>query len=446
MSFCPLNCLQLKPGFLEGGLKDLLFSISVQKRRCLNTAFVRDCGLTQFIYFISQESDIQTKNWYERHIGQNIRDMIERNNPFEIQDPSITKRRNYFMGYFKKDRINMYAGHENKDTFFSPTERSRMVEHICSQVRFGEERYDVGIKKLLHEQCYVAAYPLHPGPEDCQEGERPTNSRQRLRRDWARFGRWFKYQPYDAITDYFGTEIGLYFSWLGFYTVMLIPAAIFGLIVFLYGIINASNFSPVQDVCNNTNERLFYMCPLCDKQCPYWTLISSCKYAIVAHAFDNDSTVVFAIFMSIWATVFLEFWKRRQAVLAYHWHMMHFEDTEEQFRPEFVATAPTWRKDPVTGKVVPHIPKMTKYQRFAGVGSAISFMIFLVVAAVIGVVAYRASVYGALVSSGDSQTRKQAKIITMITAALLNLVSGQSTLFFCCCCCCRRCCCYCCCF
>ena len=351
--------------------------------------------------------------------------MIERNNPFEIHDSSINKKRNYFMGYFKKDRLDMYVGHGNKETFFSRTERSRMVEGVCRTIRFGDERYDVGIKKLIHEQSYVAAYPLHPGPEECPEGERPTNSRQKLRREWARFGRWFKFQPYDAIKDYFGTEIGLYFSWLGFYTAMLVPAAIFGLVVFLYGIINARNFKPVQDVCNKTNEKLFYMCPLCDSQCPYWSLISSCYYAIVSYAFDNDSTVVFAIFMSVWATVFLEFWKRKQAVLAYDWHMMHFEDLEEQFRPEFVATAPTLRKDPVTGKVVPHIPKMTRYQRFAGVGSAISFMIFLVLAAVVGVVAYRASVYGALAKSSDTRTRTNAKILTSITAALINLVRRE---------------------
>lgn len=353
--------------------------------------------------------------------------MIDRNNPFEIHDSSIIRSRNYFMGYFKRDRLEIYVGHQNKDTFFSRTERSRMVEQICSQVRYSEEKYDVGVRRLLHDECITAAYPLHPGSEECPEGEPPTNDRQRLRRDWARFGRWFKFQPYDAIKDYFGTEIGLYFSWLGFYTVMLIPAAIFGLVVFLYGFISANNFQPVIDVCNKSNEKIFYMCPLCDNQCPYWSLISSCYYSIAAHAFDNDATVVFAIFMSVWATVFLEFWKRRQAVLAYKWHMMHFEDVEEQFRPEFVATAPTWRKDPITGKVVPHIPKMTRYQRFAGVGSAISFMIFLVIAAVVGVVVYRASVYGSLVGSTSSSTRRNAKVITSVTAALLNLVRFKQT-------------------
>lgn len=34
---------------------------------------------------------------------------------------------------------------------------------------------------------------------------------------------------------YFGEKVGLYFAWLGVYTQMLIPAAIIGVIVFLYG-------------------------------------------------------------------------------------------------------------------------------------------------------------------------------------------------------------------
>lgn len=35
---------------------------------------------------------------------------------------------------------------------------------------------------------------------------------------------------------YFGEKIGIYFCWLGYYTTMLIPAAIVGLIVFFYGV------------------------------------------------------------------------------------------------------------------------------------------------------------------------------------------------------------------
>lgn len=52
--------------------------------------------------------------------------------------------------------------------------------------------------------------------------------------EWASVRKWYRYQPVDQIREYFGVKIGLYFVWLGFYTHMLLPAAIVGLACFLY--------------------------------------------------------------------------------------------------------------------------------------------------------------------------------------------------------------------
>lgn len=38
-----------------------------------------------------------------------------------------------------------------------------------------------------------------------------------------------------ARRDYFGEKVALYFAWLGWYTYMLVPAAVVGLVVFLSG-------------------------------------------------------------------------------------------------------------------------------------------------------------------------------------------------------------------
>lgn len=104
----------------------------------------------------------------------------------------------------------------------------------------------------------------------------------------------FKYQPYDTIKNYFGTAIALYFAWLGFYTAMLVPLAFVGLIIFIYGIASTTTNIPVNDIC----DKNIIMCNLCDKQCSYWALKTSCIYARVTHFFDNDGTVFLAIFTS----------------------------------------------------------------------------------------------------------------------------------------------------
>ena len=42
-------------------------------------------------------------------------------------------------------------------------------------------------------------------------------------------------QPLDTVREYFGVNFAMYFAWLGFYTYMLIPASIVGLLCFFYG-------------------------------------------------------------------------------------------------------------------------------------------------------------------------------------------------------------------
>ena len=50
--------------------------------------------------------------------------------------------------------------------------------------------------------------------------------------------------------------------------------------------------------------------------------------------------------MSLWASVFLDFWKRKNAEIAYDWDMMDYHD-EEPDRPQFKSKKT--RINPVTG-------------------------------------------------------------------------------------------------
>jgi anoctamin-1 len=114
--------------------------------------------------------------------------------------------------------------------------------------------------------------------------------------EWASVNKIFHYQPLDYIKEYFGVKIGLYFAWLGFYTHMLLPASIVGLICFMYSWFTLYSNEPSKDVCLSN----YTMCALCDHFCGSWNLKDTCFHSKITYLFDNPSTVFFAIFMSLW--------------------------------------------------------------------------------------------------------------------------------------------------
>ena len=102
----------------------------------------------------------------------------------------------------------------------------------------------------------------------------------------------------DAVRDYFGVKVALYFAWLGFYTNLLIIPSIVGLLCFLYGITTMNTHIPSQEIC--TSDESIKMCPACDYFCDYWELKETCLHSKILSLFDNGSTVFFAVFMSFW--------------------------------------------------------------------------------------------------------------------------------------------------
>uniref|UniRef100_A0A8C6P0F7 Anoctamin n=1 Tax=Nothobranchius furzeri TaxID=105023 RepID=A0A8C6P0F7_NOTFU len=110
-------------------------------------------------------------------------------------------------------------------------------------------------------------------------------------------------QPLDDICDYFGVKIGMYFAWLGFYTNSLLYPAVIGFLLWILAEADQTS----QDIC----------------------------------------CVVFALFNVVWATLFLERWKRREAELAYRWGTLDTPaESLEEPRPQFRGVK---RCSPITG-------------------------------------------------------------------------------------------------
>ena len=187
---------------------------------------------------------------------------------------------------------------------------------------------------------------------------------QLLYLEWAKLRNWYKRQPLWLIKNYFGVKIGLYFAWLGFYTKMLIFPSIMGVFCFIFGaatifsplnqaryfLLKCGNFNTLQiifyhisvEICDDNYTSSLQICPECDSYCTYTDLVNSCFLSRITYLFDNYSTVLWSIFMTVWATTYLEMWKRRQAILKWEWDLSDNEDVEE-IRPQFEANVKSRR-------------------------------------------------------------------------------------------------------
>ncbi|KAJ2943398.1 hypothetical protein O0L34_g12207 [Tuta absoluta] len=311
---------------------------------------------------------------------------------------------------------------KDRDTQFSPAQRSLLVMQILLRAKY-DNNDKMGIRRLLNDGTYLACFPLHEGRHDRQMADGTVTDRRLLYLEWARPCKWYKKQPLCLIKRYFGDKIGLYFCWLGFYTKMLYAPAIVGTLCFFYGLasMESSDNIPSKEICDMSGPGNTTLCPLCDKACQYQLLSDSCLFAKLTYLFDNPATVFFAIFMSFWATTFLELWKRKMSVLCWEWDLGG-TDGDEDLRPEFEATIKTFRYNPVTKEKEPYMPTWQKTVRYLATSSAVLFMIMLVMGAVLGTIIYRISMVSVIYGGSGFFLKRHAKIFTSMTAALINLI------------------------
>jgi len=156
------------------------------------------------------------------------------------------------------------------------------------------------IPKCLSKEMIVRLFPLHDKEELKVLGE-----------DW--YNQVFAAQPIRRIRAYFGETVAMYFSFLGFYTMALLPPALIG------------TMSVIWLGRQNMNLQIF-----------------------------------FSVFNIVWATVFLEAWKRNCACLAFSWGTINTEQFEEA-RPQYYGTL---GRNPVTGRQEPQFPPWQRKAKF----------------------------------------------------------------------------------
>ncbi|CAN8201435.1 unnamed protein product [Coccothraustes coccothraustes] len=192
----------------------------------------------------------------------------------------------------------IYENIDNELGFFSSQERQSIIRYWLENLRAkqGESLHNIHflegqpiIPELAARGVIQQLFPLHE-----------QRILKRLMKSWVQAV--CEAQPLDDICDYFGVKIAMYFAWLGFYTSAMVYPAVFGSILYTF----TDSDQTSQDI----------------------------------------SCVVFAIFNVIWATLFLEEWKRRGAEFAYKWGTLDTPaESLEEPRPQFRGTK---RISPVT--------------------------------------------------------------------------------------------------
>uniref|UniRef100_A0A4W5KDM0 Anoctamin n=1 Tax=Hucho hucho TaxID=62062 RepID=A0A4W5KDM0_9TELE len=280
--------------------------------------------------------------------------------PFRLPNHIMNPEPDYFTSPFNKGKIDFFLI-DDKETFFPPSVRNRIVYYILARCAYHKEDSDdknkKGIKRLLNNGTYGAAFPLHDS-RYWKASRDPNSESERfsLYKHWARFFSFFKEQPLNLIRKYYGEKIGIYFAWLGFYTEMLFFAAVVGLICFLYGLFTFDDNVWSKEICSEEIGGNIIMCPLCDKTCGYWKLNSTC----------NSS----------------------------------------------------WME--------PYFPVTSQFARTFLSGATVIFWISLIIACIIGVIAYRLAVYAAFASiMKDSPTNNIHMVGSLITPQLATSVTAS---------------------
>ncbi|KAA0720764.1 Anoctamin-2 [Triplophysa tibetana] len=390
---------------------------------------------------------VATMNEVWRKINQPFQPKV----PHQEQEHSRTK---FLSHCFSRDKLHLY-NIKSKDTFFDNATRSRIVYEILRRTACTRTCQTMGITTLIANGVYDSAFPLHDGDFHPPGQTEVKNDRQLLHDEWARYGAFYKYQPVDLIRRYFGEKIGLYFAWLGLYTQLLIPASVVGIIVFFYGWATVETNVPSQEMCDENQN--FTMCPLCDRACDFWHLSTACGTARASHLFDNPATVFFAIFMSLWAAMFLEHWKRIQISLNYSWDLTGMEEEEEHPRPKYETLLlqkrqrkmkntknknepekgveeagelgkDKWRQRLLSAMAAGNPPgneKLTWRDRLPGYLiniSSILFMFGVTCSAVFSVIIYRITISALMAMSPDPEVKSNVRVTVTATAVIINLV------------------------
>ncbi|KAM9557381.1 anoctamin-9 isoform 2-T2 [Guaruba guarouba] len=353
-----------------------------------------DFVLVSDIHEVGSEREIKRKKFLDElsKKGFTIKKIEDQKLFYGVRAPKLLFRQYQWLLRNPDSRQQGPDGHHD----VAVTTRIRIVNFILQNTVTPDLEK---LRDLIKKKVFEAVFPLH------EKGELS----EFLKEKWARWRVIFCRQPIEKIRWYFGEKVALYFAWLGWYTFLLGIAAAAGLLVFVAGITVFNSSQVSKEICEAKDT---IMCPLCDQQCPFWRLSDTCTYAKVTHMIDNEGTVLFAMFMAIWATVFLELWKRQRARVVTDWDLYGWDEEEEELALELINN-------------LQHEPRQYQHSYFRS--TIILLLVLVMIAVLVGIahalVIYRVVATALFTQSSSEFLREQANTVAVMTGAVLHYIT-----------------------
>eukprot|EP00013_Stygamoeba_regulata_P012275 CAMPEP_0177680186 /NCGR_PEP_ID=MMETSP0447-20121125/30030_1 /TAXON_ID=0 /ORGANISM="Stygamoeba regulata, Strain BSH-02190019" /LENGTH=651 /DNA_ID=CAMNT_0019189483 /DNA_START=72 /DNA_END=2027 /DNA_ORIENTATION=- len=259
--------------------------------------------------------------------------------------------------HFKRKHLEEFVGCENPEEFFSFEEKQFLLRSVMDRQLVAREG-EPWVSQVPPDEIVSGLVPEHPiiphlqhtGLIDCFFPVHDTMLRRRmlLLRCCTDFV--MRDSDLTALRLYLGDSVAWYFAWLSFYTQWLIVPSVFAVALSLLLIVTSS--------------------------------ASGGDGILKTMSSSPTVNFLYAVFLCIWSTLFIEFWKRRTSVLAWHWSLSEEDDDEPQ-RPQFKGRLTT---NEITGKPERFFPPRQAYitkwcvslPAIMGMAALVAFLMLLI--------------------------------------------------------------------
>ncbi|KAF6017966.1 hypothetical protein EB796_023726 [Bugula neritina] len=362
---------------------------------------------------------------------------------------------------FEQAKLHLYQNCESPDLFFRSSLRGLLADHCLKNLdmrnlpetpqyyyHMDDEMEDdpatdilakQGLPYLLMKGVYDDAFILHDESADnvkesekFNEGESKGkeqeggfrqealqsvlsyfgDSRHDLNVTWPNV---LKFQPLWKIRNYFGEEIALYFAWVGLFILSIFLPMLFGLAVFGYGM-----YCSLSGNCEDVSESIETASINGTTTTIGFVESSLLLLDTIKEAFDNEATPFYAATICVWSTIFMELWKRKNAVLAYEWDVKDFESSEPD-RPSYYGT--DTMKDPITQEDIQFYPFKYKCVKYTMSFFTFLTMVCVVFAILASVTLYRVIMIVDYCAIWDADSPLYCFLVTTIGSSVLNAVA-----------------------